>query len=178
MPSWNITPGNRLLADVSLWSAALGNLQGAVERLSPYADSFHLDVADAHFAGDLLFFPDLVAALRPHTELPFHVHLMVEQPSKMVDRFVQAGANLITVHCELPEAEVRRAIGRIRSLGAAGGMAPRLETPVEALPGYVECLVADLLLGTEMGVKGKDLSPDACSRIGGLGSLLERLSRR
>ena len=178
MPSWNITPGSRLLADVSLWSADLGNLQSAVERLSPYADSFHLDVADAHFAGDLLFFPDLVAALRPHTELPFHVHLMVDEPSKMAERFAQAGANLITVHCELPEAEVRRAIGRIRSLGAAAGMALRLETPVEAVAGYVELLDSILLLGTEMGVKGKDLSPDACSRIAGLSNLLERRSQR
>jgi ribulose-phosphate 3-epimerase len=178
MSTWNMAPGNRLLADVSLWSADLGNLQDAVERLSPYADSFHLDVADAHFAGDLLFFPDLVAALRPHTELPFHVHLMVEQPSKMVDRFVAAGANLITLHGELPEAEIRRAIGRIRSLGAAAGMALRLETPVEAVAGYVDLLDAVLLLGTEIGVKGKDLSPDACSRIAGLSSLLERLTQR
>jgi ribulose-phosphate 3-epimerase len=178
MSTWNMAPGNRLLADVSLWSADLGNLQDAVERLSPYADSFHLDVADAHFAGDLLFFPDLVAALRPHTELPFHVHLMVEQPSKMVDRFVAAGANLITVHGELPEAEVRRAIGRIRSLGAAAGMALRLETTVEAVAGYVDLLDAVLLLGTEIGVTGRDLSPDACSRIADLSSLLERLTQR
>jgi ribulose-phosphate 3-epimerase len=178
VPSWNITPGKRLLADVSLWSADLGNLQSAVERLSPYADSFHLDVADAHFADDLLFFPDLVAALRPHTDRPFHVHLMVEQPSKMVDRFVEAGANLISVHCELAEAEVRHAIGRIRSLGAAAGMVARLETPVEAVAGYVELLDAVVLLGTEVGVKGKDLSPDACSRIAELSSLLERRSLR
>jgi ribulose-phosphate 3-epimerase len=178
VPSWNIIPGHRLLADVSLWSADLGNLQSAVERLSPYADSFHLDVADGHFAGDLLFFPDLVAALRPHTGRPFHIHLMVEQPSKMVDRFVEAGANLISVHCELAEAEIRRAIGRIRSLGAAAGMVLRLETPVEALAGYVELLDAVVLLGTEMGVKGKDLSPDACRRIAELSTLLERLSQR
>jgi ribulose-phosphate 3-epimerase len=178
MPSWNITPGGRLLADVSLWSADLGNLQSAVERLSPYADSFHLDVADAHFAGDLLFFPDLVAALRPHTELPFHVHLMVEEPSKIAGRFAHAGANLITIHCELPEAEVRRAIGHIRSSGAATGMAVRLETPVDAVAGYVELLDAVVLLGTEIGVKGRDLSPDACSRIASLSSLLERRSQR
>ena len=178
MRNWNITPGERLLADVSLWSADLGNLQSAVERLSPYADSFHLDVSDGHFAGDLLFFPDLVAALRPHTERPFHVHLMVEEPSKMVDRFVEAGADLISIHCELGDAEIRRAIARIRSLGAAAGMVARLETPVEAVAGYVELLSAVVLLGTEMGVKGKDLSPDACGRIAALSSLLERHSRR
>jgi len=106
------------------------------------------------------------------------VHLMVEQPSKMVDRFFEAGANLISIHCELAEPEVRRAIGRIRSLGAAAGMVLRLETPVEAVAGYVEMLDAVVLLGTEMGVKGKDLSPNACSRIAGLSALLERLSQR
>jgi ribulose-phosphate 3-epimerase len=178
MPSWNITPGHRLLTDVSLWSADLGNLQSAVQRMSAYADSFHLDVADAHFAGDLLFFPDLVAALRPHTELPFHVHLMVEEPSKLVERFVQAGANLITVHRELPEAEIRRAIARIRSSGAAAGMAVRLETPVEAVAEYLDLVDAVVLLGTEIGVKGRDLSPDAGGRIAGLSRLLERNSQR
>jgi len=96
-PRWNIRPGGRLVTEVSLWSADLANLARDIERLSPYADVFHLDVADAHFAPDLLFFPDLVRALRAHTERPFHVHLMMERPSKMVDRFVEAGADLITV---------------------------------------------------------------------------------
>jgi len=178
LPGWNLTPGHRLLTDVSLWSADLGNLQSAVERLSSFADSFHLDVADAHFAGDLLFFPDLIAALRPHTELPFHVHLMVEQPSKLVERFAQAGANLITIHCELPEAEIRHTIDRIRRLGVAAGMALRLETPVGAVADYLELLDAVVLLGTAIGVKGKDLSPDACGRIAALASLLEWHSLR
>jgi ribulose-phosphate 3-epimerase len=176
--NWNLTPGDRLLTDVSLWSAGLGDLQGAVERLSPYADSFHFDVADAHFVGDLLFFPDLVAALRRHTSRPFHAHLMVEAPSKIVDRFAAAGANLITIHCEVGEREIRRAIAGIRSQGCAVGMALRLDTPVAALAPYVSSLDAVVLMGTELGVKGKALAASACERIGELGGLLGSVSCR
>jgi len=178
MVDWNLSPGDRLLTDVSLWSAGLGNLQAAVERLSPYADSFHFDVADAHFVGDLLFFPDLVAALRPHTSRPFHAHLMVEEPSKLVDRFASAGAGLITIHCETGEREVREAMARIRVRGCAVGMALALETPVEAIAPYASLVDAVVVMGTQLGVKGKALAPNACGRIGEMAALLERVSRR
>ncbi|HVP45143.1 MAG TPA: ribulose-phosphate 3-epimerase [Bryobacteraceae bacterium] len=172
VPRWNLKPGGRLMAEVSLWSADLANLARDVERLSPYADAFHLDVADAHFAPDLLFFPDLVAALRRHTERPFHVHLMVDRPSKIVDRFVAAGADLVTVHCETGRLEVREAISRIRSNGCAAGVALRLETPVSAVEPYLQQISAVLLLGTQPGVKGRELTPEACGRIRSMAALL------
>lgn len=175
---WNLTPCDRLLADVSLWSADLANLERDIERLSPHADSFHIDVADGHFVPDLLFFPDLAAALRPHTDRPFHAHLMVEGPSKMVERFAAAGADLITVHAETGEAEVRQAIARIRGCGKAAGLAVRLETAVSAAAPYAESLDAVVLMGTELGVKGRGLAGNACGRIAELAGLLERLRCR
>jgi len=176
--AWNLAPRGRLLADVSLWSADLANLQNAVERLSPYADSFHLDVADAHFAPDLLFFPGLVAALRPHTTRPFHVHLIVEEPSRLVDRFAAAGADLITMHCEVGDAEVRRALDRIQAAHKSSGMALGLDTPVAAIEPYVGSLAAVILMGTEIGVKGGSLAPEAPSRIAELDQRLQRLGLR
>ena len=94
MRGWSHLPSDRLLADVSLWSADLGNLETAVRRLSPWADSFHLDAADGHFVPSLLFFPDLIRAIRPHTVVPFHVHLMAEYPSLLAGEFLDAIANL------------------------------------------------------------------------------------
>jgi ribulose-phosphate 3-epimerase len=176
--SWDLKPCGTLLADVSLWSADLGNLQRDVERLSPHADSFHIDVADGHFVADLLFFADMVAALRPHTDRPFHVHLMLEKPLHFVERFASAGADLITVHVETGEAEIREAIGRIRSSGKAAGMAVRLETPVTALAPYLEALDAVVLMGTELGVKGRSLAPPACGRIAELADLLQSVACR
>ncbi|MBZ5594145.1 MAG: ribulose-phosphate 3-epimerase [Acidobacteriia bacterium] len=174
MPRWNSKPGSRMLAEVSLWSADLANLARDVERLSPYADAFHLDVADAHFAPDLLFFPDLVAALRRHTERLFHVHLMVDRPSKLVDRFVAAGADLVTVHCETGRLEVREAISRIRANDCAAGVALRLETPVSAVEPYLQQISAVLLLGTMPSVKGREPGPEACARIRSMDTLLDQ----
>jgi len=64
-------PPNRLAVEVSLWSADLARLGAEVARLSPYADAFHIDASDTRFVPGPLFFPDLVAALRSHTVVPF-----------------------------------------------------------------------------------------------------------
>jgi ribulose-phosphate 3-epimerase len=165
MRLWSDLPRNRLLADVSLWSADLANLQAEMARVSALADSFHLDVADAHFIRGLLFFPDLVRALRPHTNKPFHVHLMAENPAELIPDFVDAGADLITIHAELDEEKAGAAIETIRRAGIAAGIALRLDTPVSASVRYLASIEALLLLGTEVGVKGRDLHPNACARL-------------
>src|ERR1700683_4493165 len=126
--AWPDLPNTRLLADVSLWSANLANLAAGIQSLDPYADSFHLDVSDAHFAPSLLFFPDLVRALRPLTNRPFHVHLMVERPTALIEDFVAGGADVITVHAEADESEAAAAIQAIGRAGRSAGLALRLDT--------------------------------------------------
>jgi ribulose-phosphate 3-epimerase len=163
--SWADLPRGRLLADVSLWSADLANLAAAVGRVAPFADSFHLDVSDAHFAPGLLFFPDLVAALRPHTNRPFHVHLMVERPTRVLPAFLASGADLITVHAEVGDSEAGAAIDAIRRPGRSAGLALRLDTPLTLALPYLHRIDALLLLGTELGVKGQPLAPEACARL-------------
>ena len=158
-------PGMRLQAEVSLWSADLANLAAAIRRVEPLADSFHLDVSDGRFTPNLLFFPDLVRALRPHTNLPFHVHLMVERPTTLISDFVAAGADTITVHLESGEAEAAASIEAIHGAGRSAGLALRLETPVAAVQPYLGRIECMLLLGTEPGVKGHDLAPQACARL-------------
>ncbi len=116
MPSWNELPRHRLLADVSLWSADLANLERDL-ALASLADSFHFDVADAHFAPSLLFFPDLLRRLRPLTAIPFHIHFMVDRPVALLDDFLAAGADLVSVHVELGETEVCEVLRRLRIAG-------------------------------------------------------------
>jgi ribulose-phosphate 3-epimerase len=165
MPGWSHLPHDRLLSDVSLWSADLANLESAIRRLAPWADSFHLDAADGHFVPSLLFFPDLVRALRPHTAVPFHVHLMAEYPSALAEEFLDAGANLLTVHVENGAREAGPAIERALRRGCGAGVALKLETPVRAVLPYLEAVEVVILLGTEVGVKGRDLAPEACERL-------------
>jgi ribulose-phosphate 3-epimerase len=165
-------PRTRLLADVSLWSADLANLAAEIERVEPFADSFHLDVSDAHFAPSLLFFPDLVCALRPLTKRPFHIHLMVERPTTLIEDFVASGADVITIHAEVGEFEAAAAIQAIRRAGCSPGLALCLDTPVAASEPYLDRIDTLLLLGTVLGVKGQDLAPEACERLASAASML------
>ena len=135
---WQDLSRTRLLADVSLWSADLANLAAGIKRVEPFADSFHIDVSDSHFAPSLLFFPDLMLALRPLTKRPFHIHLMVERPTTLVEDFVGSGADVITVHAEVGKSEAAAAIQAILRARRSAGLALRLDTPVAASEPYLD----------------------------------------
>lgn len=154
----------RLSADVSLWSADLGRLAEEVKTAEAHADSFHFDVADGHFVPSLLFFPDLVAQLRPLTQTTFHVHLMVERPDLLCADFLEAGADVITVHAECG-SHARQAIRQVRAAGKLAGVALRLESPIELLEEWLDGIDVALLLGTPSGVKGCGLDAAAPGRI-------------
>jgi ribulose-phosphate 3-epimerase len=155
-----------LLAEISLWSADLADLAADVSRIDPFADIYHIDVADGRFAPSFLFFPDLVARLRRLTAKPFHVHLMVEADvlAAQTDAFLEAGADIVSVHAECGEA-ASAAIARVRAAGRTPGVVLRLETPVESIAPHVREVGFVTLLGTAIGVKGQGLAPEATDRL-------------
>ncbi|MDR3638078.1 MAG: ribulose-phosphate 3-epimerase, partial [Isosphaeraceae bacterium] len=71
----------------------MASLADEIRRVEPFSERFHLDVADGHYVPNLLFFPDLVRALRPHTRVPFEVHLMTTDPLDWLEPFRAAGAD-------------------------------------------------------------------------------------
>jgi len=181
MPSqtWLDTlPRNRLIAEYSLWSADLARFEDDIRRTEPYADIYHIDVADGHFAPSLLFFPDLVARLRKLTDRPFHVHLMVADDALLsqIDQFAEAGADLISVHGENGTV-VQRALERIQALGRQAGIVLRIETPVATLARWLGAVRFVTLLGTAIGVKGQSLSDEACPRLVEAGRLIAEAGR-
>jgi ribulose-phosphate 3-epimerase len=176
MINWSTLPQGRLLADYSLWSANLAALGESIRATEPYADLYHIDVADAHFVPGLIFFPDLVAALRPLTDLPFHVHLMTEHPADLAPAFVDAGADIVTVHVDsenLDDAEAKTAIEIIRRNDRAAGVALQLETSTDVLEDLVDELSVVLMMGTPLGVKGVGLDDRAPERIRTVKKMLE-----
>ena len=167
-------PTDRLLVEVSLWSAGLGRLADEVLRVEPETDIFHIDVADGHFAPAMLFFPDLVAHVRALTARPLHVHLMVADAilEAQIEQFAEAGADVISVHAE--NANASKALAAIRRRGLIGGLVLRLETPVAAATGHLDEIGMLTLLGTRIGVKGQGLDPTAEPRLREAAALIAR----
>lgn len=153
-----------LRLDLSLWSADLANLQSEIARVEPFADSFHLDVCDGHFAPILLFFPDLVARLRPFTTKPFHLHLMATRPMDLLPAFLDAGVDEITVPLELGKRAwaVKDAV---RRAGKRFGVSLDFDSPVHAALEWKLKIDTLVLMGTKMGVKGCAPSEDAPIRL-------------
>lgn len=158
-------PEDRLLAEFSLWSADLARLADDVARVDRFVDLYHIDVSDGHFSPGMLFFPDLVAAIRKRTDKPFHVHLMVADGvlAGQIDQFAEAGADLISIHAENGDLDAR--LAQIAAHGIAAGVVLQLHTPVSAVAPWLDRLAMVTLLGTRMGIKGVGLDDTAPERL-------------
>lgn len=159
-------PCDRLIAEFSVWSADLLRLADDLGRVDRHVDILHIDVADGHFSPAMLFFPDLVAAVRKVSARPIHVHLMVADSIVLsqIEQFADAGADLISIHVE-NESVARAALDLLDRLGVAAGMVLRVNTPVEQVKPYLQRLRFVTLLGTAIGVKGQGLNEAAGDRL-------------
>lgn len=179
-PSWLADlPSDRLLAEFSMWSADLLRLADDLARIGPHADLLHIDVADGHFAPALLFFPDLAARIRAASAVPMHVHLMAADDVLLaqIERFADAGADLISIHAE-NVGVADEALALIERRGVAAGIVLRVETPVAACRPFLGRVAFLTLLGTAIGVKGQNLDAAAAARLREAAGLIGQSGRR
>lgn len=158
-------PTDRLMAEMSLWSADLCRMADDLARIDAHTDIYHLDVADGHFSPALLLFPDLVAAIRALTRKPLHIHLMTTDDILLaqIEQFAQAGADLVSIHLE--NRNIDEGLALIAAKGLRAGLVAQLHSPVAAFGSYLDRIAMLTLLGTRIGVKGQDLDPAACDRL-------------
>ncbi|XKM43657.1 ribulose-phosphate 3-epimerase (plasmid) [Rhizobium ruizarguesonis] len=165
-PNWiDALPKNRLMAEMSLWSANLGRLEDEIKRVDALTDIYHIDVADGHFSPALLFFPDLVALCRKHTSKPLHVHLMATDDilDDQIRQFADAGSDLISIHAE--NANIDAGLKLIADLGLVSGIVLQLQTGVADVAQYLDRIGMLTLLGTRIGIKGQGLDAQAEPRL-------------
>src|SRR5262245_37768324 len=136
VPTLPAVGGNPMMkCSASLWSADLSNLAAEIQRAEPYVERFHLDVADGHYVPSMLFFPDLVKALRKHTSKPFEVHLMTTDPDAWVEPFVDAGADGV-IFCFDSLSDPGVAIKRVKDLGKFVAISLLVTEPIRLLRPY------------------------------------------
>ena len=148
----------------SLWSADLANLAAEMLRVDPFSERFHIDVADGHYVPNLLFFPDQLKALRPHSRLPFEVHLMTTDPLAWIDPFVEAGADII-IFCLNSAKNPGEVLRAIKAHGKQAGISLLINEPLELLEPYWNDLDVITIVGTAMGIKGASMDASVPDKI-------------
>ena len=139
----------------SILSADFSELGKAIEKLEKgNADMVHIDVMDGSYVPNISFGTPIIKSIRGLTKLPFDVHLMINNPSKYVKEFAEAGADIITLHWEA-DVHIDRTINLIKSLGIKCGVVLNPATPVDVLKYILPELDMVLLMSVKPGFGGQ-----------------------
>ena len=128
------------------------------------ADFIHLDIMDGHFVPNLTFGPPIIKSLRNLTKLPFDVHLMVSNPDTLLDDYVNAGANIITVHVEACN-HLARTLNYIKSKGCKAGVAINPHTDIQFIENVIEDLDLILIMTVNPGFGGQKFIKSMVKKI-------------
>ena len=160
----------------SLLSADFARLDEELKTIAS-ADLLHLDVMDGHFVPNITLGPPIIKALRGRTKLPFDCHLMISEPQRYIDRFLDAGADMISVHVEA-EPHLQRALQLIRDGGAKAGIAINPATSAEMLSSAIEFCDYVLVMTVNPGFGGQKFIEPVVPKIRHISGLIRERGLR
>lgn len=155
----------------SILSADFGKLADQIKMVDQAgADIIHIDVMDGHFVPNLTIGPVVVQWIRPVSQLPFDVHLMIENADRYIESFVKAGANSVSVHFEAC-AHLNRTLNLIRSLSCKAGVVLNPASPIEWLQDVLFDLDFVLLMSVNPGFGGQKFLARVLNKVEQLAAL-------
>ena len=161
----------------SILSADFASLGEEVRAITAAgADYVHIDVMDGHFVPNLTIGPGVVKALRSHTDLPFDVHLMISPVDPFIEGFIDAGADIVTVH---PEAgpHVHRTVQTIKAAGARAGISLNPATPVHVVEQLIGDIDLILVMSVNPGFGGQSFIESQLAKIETLRAMIDASGR-
>ncbi|MBU5316304.1 ribulose-phosphate 3-epimerase [Clostridium bornimense] len=161
----------------SILSADFSRLGEEIELLDKSgADIIHIDVMDGHFVPNLTFGMPVVKAIRKYTKLPFDVHLMIENPAMYVKDFIDAGADIITVHYE-SDRHIDRTINLIKENGCKAGIVINPGTSVEVIKHLIPIVDMILIMSVNPGFGGQKFIEYSVDKIKEVRAIADKVNK-
>ena len=165
---------NNILISPSVLAADFSKLGDEVQLVSEMgADFIHLDIMDGHFVPNLSFGADIVRGIRHYSNLPFDVHLMITNPEIYIKSYVDAGANLITVHPE-STSHIHSVLQQIKKSGIKAGVALNPGTPIEVLENIIDITDLVLVMTVNPGFGGQSFLLSQLAKISKIRSIIDK----
>ncbi len=171
------SPRARVRLAPSILAADFARLGAEVRAIDDAgADFIHVDVMDGHFVPNLTIGPMVVKALKPHSKKPFDVHLMIQPVEPLLEAFIEAGADYLTVH---PESgpHIHRSLQRIKALGAKAGIALNPATPIDAVDHCLDLVDLILVMSVNPGFGGQSFIASSLPKIAALRQKINAVGR-
>jgi len=172
-----MTNTHKTLISPSILSADFARLGDEVRAVDAAgADMIHIDVMDGHFVPNITIGPDVLAALKPHSNKPFDVHLMISPVDSYLDAFIDAGADILTIH---PEAgpHYHRTIQAIKKRGIKAGIVLNPATPADCVDYVMDMVDLILVMSVNPGFGGQSFIPNQLDKISRLRDKIEASGR-
>ncbi len=168
---------SRLRLSPSILTADFGRMADEVRTVSPFVDWFHLDVMDGHYVPNITFGVDTVRAVDGATDLPLHVHLMIENPIEFAPMFAAAGADRISFHPEVVP-DVGKAVAEVRGTGVGVGLAVHPDVPLDVVAPHVGALDVILMMTVRPGFGGQSFIHEVVPKIAAARALVQETGAR
>ena len=155
----------------SILSADFANLERDIRLVDEKgADYIHVDVMDGQFVPNITLGPNIVSAIRPVTDLPLDVHLMVQEPERFIEAFAEAGADILTIHQE-STVHIHRGMQMIKNAGVKAGVVINPGTPVSAIEHVLSMADLVLIMTVNPGFGGQAFLPECLTKVEQLDAL-------